>query len=748
MQNIGVQETVFEDGNYEYIDVTASINNHSFTRGEIQELRIIGDLYAKDTLSIGGCLSRQLNLSITVGNHVIPKQARIDIAMRIVDGVQTYTPFPKGTFFIDTRKYTESTDKLEITAFDAMLKAEGDFNYVPSGEDAYIVSAMTQFNRDIDKDVELTYDAPYAWTNESDSTVYTMTEDPQIGSYCYLDKDAQFSYYVIDDYNPGSSSNPTMLSIARYIANTICDGLDNPSDFEDYPFSLDTINYRYSQREILSMIAVAHGGNFIITDDNMLRLVREDPSATADFTITDSTAQQFVKGYSSYTISKIELITSKQTFTAGDDTGVTISANCEIATQEIADALLTQLDGLVYTPYRTISIVSPAVEIGDHFTYQNVLYTVAYSNYSHNNNYVCELSAPSDGDIEHEYPYVSSQARENNRKMSSKLDAKGGKLDGVGVEIDDETQSKIKNLRVETLDTDTTMSNSIEAEVIKITGTGNADNDEFGLYLTKSRLYDKDTGASSTVTRNFTYTPACFINNEYLTLGYSVVVNDTVPSLTKVTATVEAQVIYAETGTAVIYRKTITGSIPKGETTAFFYASELMPTSVTLGTQSIVSSSPTSKTYPVVTPSTFLAIRDSKGIIPAFPNSMDLGTSGLYWKDVNAVNFNQISDKRLKEDISYDYRIYNKVFDKLKPATYKVIDSDGATHFGFIAQDVIKAFKDNGIDAEELGIVNMDDIISLRYTEFIALNTYQIQKLKSRIAELEERLNKLDKKEK
>ena len=66
---------------------------------------------------------------------------------------------------------------------------------------------------------------------------------------------------------------------------------------------------------------------------------------------------------------------------------------------------------------------------------------------------------------------------------------------------------------------------------------------------------------------------------------------------------------------------------------------------------------------------------------------------------------------------------------------------------GFIAQDVKYTFEQNGID--NFGGLFLDyredgEYYNLIREEFIALNTWQIQKLKTRVAELENRLAVLE----
>ena len=113
------------------------------------------------------------------------------------------------------------------------------------------------------------------------------------------------------------------------------------------------------------------------------------------------------------------------------------------------------------------------------------------------------------------------------------------------------------------------------------------------------------------------------------------------------------------------------------------------------------------------------------------------------------------SDRNLKHDIGLLDDRYNDLFDQLQPIKFKY--NDGASnryHTGFIAQDVCCAIEQSGLDTNELAAyVKSTDInedgttkekCGLRYDEFVALNTWQIQKAKERIAVLEEHIKSLE----
>lgn len=97
---------------------------------------------------------------------------------------------------------------------------------------------------------------------------------------------------------------------------------------------------------------------------------------------------------------------------------------------------------------------------------------------------------------------------------------------------------------------------------------------------------------------------------------------------------------------------------------------------------------------------------------------------------------------------------YDGFFLSLKPARYKYNDgAAGRLHLGFIAQDVEQAMLESGLTSMDLAALVKDPVkevlddgiddfrYSLRYGEFISLNTYMIQRLYKRIEDLESKIN-------
>ena len=111
------------------------------------------------------------------------------------------------------------------------------------------------------------------------------------------------------------------------------------------------------------------------------------------------------------------------------------------------------------------------------------------------------------------------------------------------------------------------------------------------------------------------------------------------------------------------------------------------------------------------------------------------------------------SDRRIKNSISYDMDKYNGFFMSLKPSFYRLNKgSSQRFHIGFIAQDVEEALLNNGLETSDFaGFIRCAgahdvhdqylDQCYLRYSDFISLNTYMIQKLYREIEQLKSKLN-------
>ena len=103
------------------------------------------------------------------------------------------------------------------------------------------------------------------------------------------------------------------------------------------------------------------------------------------------------------------------------------------------------------------------------------------------------------------------------------------------------------------------------------------------------------------------------------------------------------------------------------------------------------------------------------------------------------------SDKKLKKKIKKLDKEYDAFFDDLKPVSFEWKKGNKKKHIGFIAQDIQKAEKDNGLDLDLIYETEYKKgtALNLDKRELIALNTWQIQKIKKENQELKKELQEI-----
>lgn len=160
-----------------------------------------------------------------------------------------------------------------------------------------------------------------------------------------------------------------------------------------------------------------------------------------------------------------------------------------------------------------------------------------------------------------------------------------------------------------------------------------------------------------------------------------------------------------------------------------------------------------------------LAINNASVYVENEANSgkVNLGNSGRLWNQLYASNSTiSTSDRNLKTDITAMSGPQEQLFDKLKPVTYKLKNgTSGRTHYGFVSQDIEDSLTELNLTGKDFAgfckDLRIDDDgnevldesgnklynYSLRYSEFIALNTYMIQKLQVENKELKSEIQEL-----
>lgn len=131
----------------------------------------------------------------------------------------------------------------------------------------------------------------------------------------------------------------------------------------------------------------------------------------------------------------------------------------------------------------------------------------------------------------------------------------------------------------------------------------------------------------------------------------------------------------------------------------------------------------------------FLATSGGARMTYSLENEIWVASSGCHSSSTIQVT----SDRRLKTNISYELTDEERLFLLMKPCSFQMIkDKEGKKRWGFIAQDLIEAAENAGLDPDTLAVLaNYEGMYSVGYGEITALNTHMIQKLMERVDRLE-----------
>lgn len=175
--------------------------------------------------------------------------------------------------------------------------------------------------------------------------------------------------------------------------------------------------------------------------------------------------------------SRVVIIVSDEIeYSSGNDTGRTLTLNCPWGTQEIADNILQSIKGFQYQPMTANgALVDPSAEIGDGIS-ANGVYSGIYSiGVKFNSNLPSDISAPSDEEIDEEFPYKSSQERKAERQNKEIRASLSIQADRITQEVT-ERQNQVGELRA----TLNVQAQQIEAKVSNEVGNSSS----FGWKLT------------------------------------------------------------------------------------------------------------------------------------------------------------------------------------------------------------------------------------------------------------------------
>lgn len=115
-----------------WFECRVAINGSSYGEDQILEMESDYWMFSGNQPGVGGCLAGELTLRMLAPNVEIPRMATVNPYVRVwAQGYQNPSEWiPQGKYFIDTRETTDNNDGLPILSlhcYDAMLKAEADY---------------------------------------------------------------------------------------------------------------------------------------------------------------------------------------------------------------------------------------------------------------------------------------------------------------------------------------------------------------------------------------------------------------------------------------------------------------------------------------------------------------------------------------------------------------------------------------------------------------------------------------------
>lgn len=219
------------------------------------------------------------------------------------------------------------------------------------------------------------------------------------------------------------------------------------------------LNTASTVRDVLKTIAAAHGGNWVMTFENKLRLVsfvnadipvgqvaiagiaiagiaivgKEDydlPGGFTDYQNLMMRVQRLETSPELHSVTGVRLETDAGTvMAAGTKTGYVLQGVCNPAdTTGVAELCLGNLGGYVYKPFEAgKSLLDPAAEIGDIVIIGGKSYQMMGIDWNLGTWPVADLSAAFEEEVNHEYNYLDESAK-NYQKSIRYTDGKADEL--------------------------------------------------------------------------------------------------------------------------------------------------------------------------------------------------------------------------------------------------------------------------------------------------------------------------------
>ena len=379
---------------------------------------------------VGACCASSLSFDV-IPRARVPRMAEVTLYNRLAswDGSETSEWLVMGTYFIDTRAKTDDGMKMRFTAYDSMLKCDQSFaenttwSDWPADENDLVEDIADIIGVTVDARTVLAgYEVPYA-----DVTDLTMRE---VLGYIAA---ANGGNWIITPENKlllvKLEGDNSLLGRNHSVAIAFGDDL----------IVLST-GYKYDDgRSLLGpddTKATGFGNSFVVIDDDNtssyfpggtdihrnaqgfhnLGLLQPFSGVKVWYSRENSYEDIEVEHQGETSTEKVEV---ENAFTAGDDSGRVLELDCPWATQEMADAILEQIEEYMYQGASVDSAqITPAAELGDVVICDGVGFSLSSINVSYSGDYLPAISAPADEEVDYEYHYETETERKLQRKVT------------------------------------------------------------------------------------------------------------------------------------------------------------------------------------------------------------------------------------------------------------------------------------------------------------------------------------------
>ena len=427
-------------------------------------------------------------------------------------------------------------------------------------------------------------------------------------------------------------------------------------------------------------------------------------------------------------ISRVTLmVDDENVLTAGDDTGLEITASCPHATQTMVNAILSQLQGYEYQSFTADAAnLDPSAELGDGVTVSG-LYSFI-SRLEDDGEGFPSISAPGEVELEDEYPSAGPMTQEFNRKIAETPNTNTNTAAQIPLEVENENEGLTSTMSVQ-LDSITSTVQGLNGQVSTISQKVN--NITLTVQNGTDRSYiDLSVGGVTVASQVIRFTGDVVFESS-LTDGSTMISGDNI-----LTGEVSAEYIRLG-GEMRVYedlsdRADLGGYI--GYVTSYDYNG-----SRTYGMGMIEA---VSENQVVATSGGVRMTTDNGEVVVATNITLDTRNAVNVYANrfTSDVELNVTSDRNAKDDIRYDVaEKYISLFDRLNPVSFLYKGKEAKRHLGFIAQDVEDVLNEIGMPLDDFAALSVDDEgrYGLSYGEFVAVLTAKIQQLEQRLKALE-----------